>query len=174
MLTVMMQKSQPALRLLPLRSNLVELDCLADSIADHGICLFSTLGMIQGSENRQAFLRHVARIIRPGGQFVVHVHNRWAALREPRGIRTLTLNWLRSLGSGDHIEFGDQTYSYRGLDSMFMHRFSGRELANLLRRGGWRIDHLHPISLDGSTVMKSIGIPGGFIAVCTHHPLNGA
>ena len=36
-----------------LAANMVELDCLADGIADYGICLFSTLGMIRGRENRQ-------------------------------------------------------------------------------------------------------------------------
>ena len=167
MLKVMMQKSEPNLELWPIRCNLVELECLADGVAHHSICLFSTLGMIQGRENRKRFLSNVARIIRPGGKFVVHVHNRWSALRERRGIRNLVRNWMRSLGSGDSTELGDHIYNYRGLDSMFMHRFSRRELTGLLRASGWRIDQLHRLTLNGSQTQGLIGIPGGFIIVCT-------
>ncbi len=72
---------------LPLRANLVQLDCLADHSADHAVCLFSTLGMIQGRQHRRQMLRHVARVVRPGGNFLVHVHHRWAAVREHRGTR---------------------------------------------------------------------------------------
>ncbi len=52
MLSVMMRKSESTQRILPVRCNLVELDCFADRSADHAICMFSTLGMVQGSENR--------------------------------------------------------------------------------------------------------------------------
>ncbi len=97
----------------------------------------------------------------------MHVHHRWAALHEPDGVRNLVGNWLQSVVK-KNIEFGDQTYQYRGLQSMFMHRFSRKELANQLLAGGWKIDQLQRLSLNGSTVMESTGIAGGFIAVCTH------
>jgi SAM-dependent methyltransferase len=167
MLRAMMQKSEPDLELFPIRSNLVELECLGDQVADHAICLFSTLGMIQGHENRKQFLCHVARIIRPGGKLVVHVHNRWSALREPRGMRTLVGNWMRSLLQRDGIELGDHVYRYRGLESMFMHRFSHGELNRLLQASGWRIDRAHRLNLNGSSTQGWLGIPGGFIMVCS-------
>ena len=44
---------------------------------DFAACLFSTLGMIRGSENRAAVLRNAHRALRPGGRFVLHVHNRY-------------------------------------------------------------------------------------------------
>ena len=49
-------------------ANLVELDCLRYHVADSCICMYSTLGMIRGRDNRQQFLRHVRRILKPGGR----------------------------------------------------------------------------------------------------------
>ncbi len=168
MLRVMMTKASKDDRICPLRCNLVELDCLANASVDHAICMFSTLGMIQGANNRTEFLRHVARIIRPGGRLVIHVHNRWAALHEPGGIRALADNWLTSLRRGD-IELGDTFYQYRGLEKMFMHRYSERELVRQLCRCGFNIERMRRVSLDGSTVIDSQWIPGGFIAVAQRH-----
>lgn len=147
---------------LPLRANLVQLECLADHCADHAVCLFSTLGMIQGRANRRQMLRHVVRLVRPGGSFLVHVHHRWAGLREHRGTRTLIRSWWRSLRHRQS-EFGDTTYAYRGLDQMFMHRFSKRELLSDLTDSGWHVASVWPVSIDGSAVARGMAIPGGFL-----------
>ena len=168
MLQVMAQKvaDSPAIGSVhPIRANLVELDCFATNCADHAICLFSTLGMIQGSENRRKMLRHVARIVRPGGSFLLHVHNRWAALCEFHGIRSLARSWWRSCRD-PRQEFGDTTYAYRGLDKMFMHRFSRRELRAEMADSGWRIEQFWPISIDGAEMNPRTKIPGGFILLC--------
>ena len=149
-----------------LRANLVQMECLADSCVDHAVCMFSTLGMIQGRQNRKRMLEHIARAVRPSGKFVVHVHNRWAALHEPGGTWALVWSWLRSQFKSDH-EFGDSVYEYRGLEKMFMHRYSHREFTNDLVDSGWRVDSLNMISLDGQTLVHSTSKAGGFIAVCS-------
>lgn len=149
-------------RVLPLRANLVELDSLADQCADHAICLFSTLGMIQGREHRRTMLRHVARAVRPGGQFLIHVHHRWAALREYHGARALLRSWWCSRRDRA-FEFGDTTYAYRGLEGMFMHRFSKRELLRDLTSSGWQIAAVWPVSIDGSQITSRWAIAGGFL-----------
>ncbi len=157
------------LAVLPLRANLVELDALANDSADHAICLFSTLGMIRGRQHRLAMLQHAARIVRPGGKLIVHVHNRWAALREPRGtarlIQSRLASWLHR-----ECEFGDAVYSYRGLQKMFLHRFSRRELCRALQQGGWTIRALQRVSIDGSDIQSSRAIPGGFIVLAQRPP----
>lgn len=121
--------------LLLLQANLVELDGIADNTIDHGISLFSTLGMIQGAQHRSAFLGHVRRMIKPGGLFIVHAHNAWFQIRHPGGMR-----WaLESAAS--HVrgksEFGDRTANYRNIKQMFIHSFRRRELARLLRAAGF-------------------------------------
>lgn len=146
-----------------IHANLVQLQCIADNSADHGICLFSTLGMVQGRSNRREFLQHANRIIRPGGQLVVHVHHRWAAICEYRGWLALLQSRLRSLVN-QKVEFGDAIYTYRGLEKMFMHRFSKREFRTELASAGWQIKNLWPISINGETIAPRLRIPGGYIA----------
>lgn len=139
--------------IVPLRANLVQLDCLADNSAAGAVCLFSTLGMIQGRENRRKVLRHASRIVRPGGKLLLHVHNRYASLAQSGGKRLLAKSLLKSIISRDH-EFGDATYAYRGLPDMFLHRYSRRELIADLKNSGWRINHIHRLSLDGSKTIE--------------------
>ena len=160
------QHQAPVVSLETLRANLVQLDCIADHSADHGICLFSTIGMIQGRKNRNAFLQHAHRIIRPGGSFLVHVHHRWAALREYGGTSSL----LKSLWASWHHEgneFGDRTYRSRGLEKMFMHRFAKNEILSDLQATGWQIGEIWRISIDGSGEAHRFGIPGGYLIHAT-------
>ena len=152
-------------RVLPVQANLVELGCLASESADHAICLFSTFGMIQGRENRRDMLRSVARVVRPGGKFLLHAHHRWAALREHRGIRRLAGSWAKSIYNQDS-EFGDATYAYRGLDQMFMHRFTKRELRRDLVTSGWTVDQVLALSIDGASTNRPGWLPGGYFFVC--------
>src|SRR5688572_30196260 len=70
-------------------ANLVELGMFGDASFDYAACLFSTIGLIVGAEARRRFVTHVQRILKPGGVFVVHVHNRWFNLWTPHGRRLL-------------------------------------------------------------------------------------
>ncbi|MGB7324109.1 MAG: class I SAM-dependent methyltransferase [Rubripirellula sp.] len=154
----------------PIKANLVDLGGIADGAADHAVCLFATMGMIQGRSNRRTVMQHVARIVRPGGKLVIHVHNRWAALAESGGYRSLTRSWLRSITSKDH-DFGDATYAYRGLSEMFMHRFSRRELVTDLSACGWQVDEVMRLAIEADRFLGKFrnggGVAGGFIVVAT-------
>lgn len=157
MLELMVDKSraQGTLdRLVAVRANLVELDAIASASVDHAVCMFSTLGMIHGRDNRRSVLRHAARAVRPGGQLVLHVHHRWAAVWEPGGWRALARSRVRSLVRKDE-DFGDSTYAYRGLSEMYLHRFSRRELHADLVATGWRPGATLAIALDGSRILQS-------------------
>ncbi len=132
-----------------LRCNLVDLQCLADASVDHVICMFSTLGMIHGAANRGRVLRHARRLVRPSGTLVLHVHNRASGWTEPGGRRKLLASWFRSLRDPEH-DFGDEVYRYRGLEKMYLHRFSRREITASVNRAGWRIRCVKAISLDGT------------------------
>src|SRR4051794_30751635 len=78
-----------------LRANLTELDCLAPESFDGAACLFSTLGMVRGKGQRRAVVRHAHRLLKRGGRFVLHVHNRWFNLWDPQGRRWLLGNLFR-------------------------------------------------------------------------------
>ncbi|MEL6110436.1 MAG: class I SAM-dependent methyltransferase [Planctomycetota bacterium] len=153
-------------RVLPLQANLVELDALRDASADHAICLFSTLGMVQGRENRRRFLRHVSRILRPGGTLLLHVHRHWAAIRERGGCMNLLRSYARSLSDAEH-EFGDTVYQYRGLEKMFMHRFSAREIHADMGATGWNVESLRMVDLTGERLTRRSVDASGFFVTCT-------
>lgn len=127
------------------RANLVELGCLADDSFDHAVCLFSTIGMIRGAKHRRQFIRHVARTVRPGGTFILHVHNRNAAWRDSPSRRVWLQSAWASLTQPGH-ELGDRIYPYRGLADMFLHTYSLAELRRDLRTSGWQIKRFVPLS----------------------------
>ncbi|MEM9366817.1 MAG: class I SAM-dependent methyltransferase [Planctomycetota bacterium] len=155
-------------QLLPVQANLVQLDAIASQCMDAGVCLLSTYGMIQGRENRIAFLGHARRILCVGGKLLLHVHHRWAALCEPGGTRALARNAIQAMWHRDH-EFGDTTYAYRGLPDMFLHRSSRRSLAQELREAGWDPVTMQDISIDGTKKISQawLQMAGGFFVTAT-------
>ena len=116
-------------------ANLVELSCLADRAADHGVCMLSTLGMIKGAKNRATFLNHARRIIRPDGRFFVHAHNYFYQWRHPGGVRWAATNFVRSARGKEQI--GDRLATYRNVSGMFIHQFRRSELSNALTASGF-------------------------------------
>jgi SAM-dependent methyltransferase len=145
MLSVVSEKAR--IERLPInciRANLVELDCLGDSVADYAICLFSTLGMIRGSDNRQRTIKHIRRILKPDGIFILHVHNFWYNLFDPGGpwwvLKSLILAPFKR-----GFDLGDKYFDYRGIPKMFLHVFRRSELVRLLKQGGFRIRELIPL-----------------------------
>jgi SAM-dependent methyltransferase len=57
------------------RASIVELEAFREGSFDHAACLFSTLGMVVGQDQRAEVVRHAWRLLRPGGTFVLHVLN---------------------------------------------------------------------------------------------------
>src|SRR5262249_33843220 len=129
-----------------LKANLVELDCLADQSFDHAACLFSTLGMVAGAGQRRRVLEHVHRLLRPGGKFVLHVHNRWFNFWDPQGRSWLLRNCLEAaLG---RAEGGDRVMPpHQGIAGLTLHLFTRREVVRLLTAAGFRILDVQPLSL---------------------------
>jgi SAM-dependent methyltransferase len=129
-----------------LRANLTQLDCLADQSFDYAACLFSTLGMVIGAGQRRRAVAQVARLLRPGGKFVLHVHNRWfnAWSASGRGWLLRDLLGLRP----DGVERGDRVMPvHQGVAGLTLHLFTRREAVRLLRGAGLRIVEVQPVSL---------------------------
>lgn len=128
-----------------LKANIVELGCLADASFDYVLCLFSTLGMVAGAEHRLRVVAHVARLLRPGGTFVLHVHNRWYNAWDRAGRRWLLRDLARSLrgrpDAGDRSEIGGPT----------LHHFTRREAEKLLTDAGFTLVEVQPVSTGPAT-----------------------
>lgn len=128
-----------------IKANLVALDGFRDSSINHGVCLFSTLGMIQGDSNRQSALNHFRRMLKPGGKLILHVHNYWYNLYDPGGPKWMIKNAWQSLRSTE-IERGDRTYPYRGVYNMYLHVFTRTEIHRLLYKAGFSKLRFIPLS----------------------------
>jgi len=153
-----------------IHANMAHLECFADGFADAILCMYSSLGMVQGRENRRTFMRHVRRMLAQNGTFIVHVHNRGSWLRDPGGVRKTMLDWFRAKRD-PNWELGDSVYAYRGLPSMFLHLYSERELKQDLKASGMLVQHLYRLNRHSSDILTRTWCPhltsGGFLAVCS-------
>lgn len=107
-----------------------------DNTFDAAICMFSTIGLVPSAAGRLEFAKEVCRVLKPGGAFVVHVHNRLYNLFDHWGRAWLarTYTWDRLFS---RLEVGDRVMpEYAGIKGMFLHIFSLGEVQRLLEGGG--------------------------------------
>lgn len=129
-----------------IKANVVALDCLADGSFDYAACLFSTLGMVAGAAERRRVVAHAHRLLRPGGTFILHVHNYWFNLWDRHGWKWLMLDLVRSLFQGG--ESGDRPMpAHHGIAGLTLHHFTRREAVRLLLAAGFEIVEVRPVSL---------------------------
>lgn len=153
-------------------ANLVELeDHTEPRTIDMAVCLFSSVGMIRGRTHRQRFLAAVLRSLKPSGELLLHVHNRYHSVFDPGGLRWLAGSWLsKRFRKGG--EFGDRVYPYRNLPSMFLHIYSRRELVTDLKAAGFQNVETLPIASRGDRLLSRPGLfpnlrAGGFFAIAS-------
>ena len=154
-------------RFFPVRANLVHLDCIAPETADYGICLFSSLGMIEGKQNRATALANMVRTLKPNGKLVLHVHNFWFNMYDPGDPWWLLKSLFRKTGK----DRGDKTYDYRGIRDFYLHVFTRRELLSMLRVAGLRIEHWIPLRAKCDGKLRAPGLfqsfrASGWIVCC--------
>lgn len=153
-------------------ANLVELaSVLEPASVDWCVCLFSSIGMIRGRENRRRFLSAVRQVLKPGGTFYVHVHNRYLSLTDPGGPKWLLGSWWASW-LDRNAEFGDRVYSYRRLPKMFLHIYSRRELLADLHAAQFGKIEILPITARGDARLPRPWLvpevrAGGYFAFAT-------
>lgn len=123
-------------------ANLVDLAPFAADTLDYAACLFSTLGMVRGAEHRAAAVRSVFRVLKPGGRFVLHVHNRWF-----RGLG-------RRIGTSDIT----MTQAYGGAP-LTLHHFSKGQGVRLVREAGFVVREVRPVGVTGP-LAKAWWLPG--------------
>ncbi|MHC4713816.1 MAG: class I SAM-dependent methyltransferase [Planctomycetota bacterium] len=120
-----------------LRANMTAPLPFAAGAFDAAICMFSTMGLVPGRQGRRGFLEEVSRVLKPGGVFVLHVHNRLHNLFSAWGRCWLlrTYVWDRLFTD---LEIGDRIMkTYRGIENMYLHVFSLREIKALLAQAGF-------------------------------------
>ena len=121
-----------------LRENVVDDSQLSSGSFEYAACLFSTLGMVRGREQRAKVVANAFRLFKPGGRFVLHVHNRYF---RGLGLGRVVRNWWR----GGDIAMA-QAY---GGAPLTLHHFTRRETVGLLRGAGFDVRTVQPIGVDG-------------------------
>ncbi len=100
---------------------------------DAALCLFSTLGMLQPATVRASLLQEVSRILKPGGVFVVHVHNRWAIQ-----------GWSTLWSNRDVVTMP----VHQGISNLQMKLYTERELRRDMAAAGFRVERWKYLSAD--------------------------
>lgn len=126
-------------------ANLVELTDLPERGFDYAACLFSTLGMVRGAENRAKVVANAARLLKPGGRVVLHVHNRFF---RGLGAGVARRQLLRTLFS--QPDAGDVTMpqAYGGAP-LTLHHFTRRGAVRLLTDAGFKVIEVRAVGVDG-------------------------
>ena len=128
-----------------LKANLVDLSELPERSFDCAACLFSTLGMVRGAQNRAKVVANALRLLRPGGRFVLHAHNRF--FRGLGAIRA-TGQFLRTLFGRPSAGDIAMSQAYGGAP-LTLHHFTRREVVGVLSGAGFRTLGVVPLRADG-------------------------
>lgn len=120
-------------------ANLVELPQHVTGPFDFAACLFSTLGMIRGDEHRRQVLQHGFNLLRPGGRFVLHVHNRYFGGLGLRGLFNPDVTMPQAYGGAP----------------LTLRHFSKKEAVELLVAAGFRVLDVLLVGIDGE--LKAAG-----------------
>ncbi len=135
-----------------LQANLTRLDAVPAQSFDCAACLFSTLGMIRGTDERRRVVAQAYRVLKPGGRFVLHVHNRCFNLWNGPGRRWLLRNTLSGLMGK---ETGDCLMPvHQGVANLTLHLFTRREACRLLKNAGFRIVEVKALSIGAEGVLR--------------------
>jgi SAM-dependent methyltransferase len=132
-------------------ANITDATLLEGETFDYAACLFSTLGMVRGAENRARVIANAFRLLKPGGRFLLHAHNRFF-----RGLglkRVLAQRMKTLLGRTDA---GDITMpqAYAGAP-LTLHHFTRREVVEMLETAGFVARKVMAVGDDGMPASQS-------------------
>ncbi len=132
----------PANRVEWVQANLVELETFTPESFDYAACLFSTLGMIRGHENRRRVLANARRMLKPTGSLVLHAHNRYF---RGLGFSRVCGQFVRSLTNRANAGEVTMLQAYGGAP-LTLHHFRYRDAVRLLAETGFRVRECVPLT----------------------------
>lgn len=139
-------------------ANLVDLAVFPVATFDYAACLFSTLGMVRGAGNRATVVANAFRVLRPGGRFVLHAHNRFF-----RGLGCRRVFGQRLKTGFGKKDAGDITMSQAyGGAPLTLHHFTRTEVLGLLEAAGFGVREVLAIGDDGPEARGS-GVYGWLV-----------
>lgn len=98
---------------------------------------FAVIHHIPGNELRRQFVREAARVLRPGGTFILSAWQLW----NMRHVGRIFLTAFQSLSRLSPLDPGDVVLTFgKNKEPRYMHAFTSRGLAGLLRNEGFHIE----------------------------------
>jgi len=133
--------------------DICDLHIFDDNAFQYAICMFSTFGMIYTAAARHQFLRSIKRILKPSGQLVLHLHNRYHSIWTQEGRNFLLSNYIQS--KRGKSEPGDKFMNdYRGIKKMYLHLFAKDELIDTLTAANLKIIDFIELNQSRSAPLK--------------------
>ncbi len=146
-----------------LRANMLDLSPICSNSIDYSSCLFSSFGMLLNEEHRVAMLNEIFRVLKPGGKFILHVHNLWSAAQGLNGYKWMTFDLFRRLGQS--VEFGNKLLpTHQGIIGLTLHLFTWKEIESLLRKTHFKMIEILPLGNQSWETCKSPGLGKKFFA----------
>lgn len=145
------------------QANICDLGAIADESCDYAICMFSTLGMVVGQERRRKALAEFRRVLKPGGLFGLHLHNRWYNTFDPQGRRWLLGDLWKQLRRSP--ETGDKVQArYRGIPNLRLHIYTASEIRRELKRANFNVKEMMPLAASRTGLLSAPHILPGLRA----------
>ena len=115
------------------------------------IAMYSSIGTIPKSVNRQKAMDEFARVVKPGGMVILHAHNRLDTFLKPG-----FWNWVFQtyLWPEKGLETGDIIIEYNGLDTMLNHYYSPAEFRRSFRKARLRVVEEHYMDYEKRRFIK--------------------
>jgi ubiquinone/menaquinone biosynthesis C-methylase UbiE len=120
---------------------------------DVTIAMFSALGTIPKSKDRQRAMHEFSRITKKGGMVIVHAHNRLDTFFEYAMIATaVQISFFPEKG----LEPGDVVTSYNGLNDMFNHFYTPSEFRESFVKVGLKVVEEHYMDYEKRKIIHGV------------------
>jgi ubiquinone/menaquinone biosynthesis C-methylase UbiE len=115
--------------------------------------MYSSVGTIPGSRNRQAAINEMARVTKKGGLVIIHAHNFLDCFFSDD-----FCGWaIKSVVSpGKNLETGDMVTDYNGLRNMFNHYYTPGDFRRSFSKAGVKVIEEHYMSYDQKRFLTGI------------------
>ena len=107
--------------------------------------------MVRGAQNRAKVIANAFRVVKPGGRFVLHVHNRFFRGLGWKRVAMQRLNSLFGTAPAGDISM-PQAY---GGAPLTLHHFTQREAVALLEATGFVVKEVAALGADGKPASGS-------------------
>lgn len=141
----------PAARPVFVKANIVERIELPKATFDYAACLFSTVGMVRGADNRAQVVANAHRLLKPGGRLVLHAHNRFFRGLGWKRVIVQRIKTLRGSATAGDITM-PQAY---GGAPLTLHHFTRGEAVSLLESAGFAVKAVEAMGLEGEPASGS-------------------